>query len=63
MYTKLCLEINSLFDFYLKIWYNIYTKLRKELKNMFDDFITQIQSDELAELMMWEWYENFFEEE
>lgn len=30
---------------------------------MFDDFITQIQSDELAELMMWEWYENFFEEE
>ena len=30
---------------------------------MFDDFITQIQSDELAELMMWEWYENYFEEE
>ena len=30
---------------------------------MFDDFITQVQSDELAELMMWEWYENFFEEE
>ena len=30
---------------------------------MFDDFTTQIQSDELAELMMWEWYENFFEEE
>ena len=30
---------------------------------MFDDFDTQIQSDELAELMMWEWYENFFEEE
>lgn len=30
---------------------------------MFDDFATQIQSDELAELMMWEWYENFFEED
>lgn len=30
---------------------------------MFDDFTTQIQSDELAELMMWEWYENFFEED
>lgn len=30
---------------------------------MFNDFDTQIQSDELAELMMWDWYEEFFEEE
>ena len=28
-----------------------------------NDFDTQIQSDELAELMMWDWYEEFFEEE
>lgn len=30
---------------------------------MFNDFDTQIQSDELAELMMWDWYEEFFKEE
>lgn len=30
---------------------------------MFNDFDTQIQSDELAELMMWDWYEEFFEED
>ena len=29
----------------------------------FDDFDTQIQSDELAEEMMWAWLEEFFEDE
>ena len=51
MYIKLCLEINSLFDFYKKIWYNIYTKVKKGIKNMFDDFTTEIQSDEIASLI------------
>ncbi len=37
---------NPLFDFYKKILYNIYRKLKKGIKNMFDDFTTQIQSDE-----------------
>ena len=30
------------------ICYNIYIKLRKEFKNMFDDFDTTIQCDELV---------------
>ena len=52
MYIKLCLEIKFFLIFYKK--YNIiYIENMKGIKKMFDDFTTEIQSDELAEIQNW----------
>ena len=54
------LNKRSSFDFLKKLWYNIYIKWRKEIKNMFDDFASEIQSDEIAAINGYDW---FFENE
>ena len=52
MYTKLCLEIKFFLIFYKK-YDIIYIENTKGIKKMFDDFTTEIQSDELAEIQNW----------
>ena len=52
MYIKLCLEIKFFLIFYKK-YDIIYIENMKGIKNMFDDFTTEIQSDELAEIQNW----------
>ena len=52
MYTKLCLEIKFFLIFYKK-YDIIYIENMKGIKKMFDDFTTEIQSDELAEIQNW----------
>ena len=52
MYTKLCLE-NKFFLIFYKKYDIIYIENTKGIKKMFDDFTTEIQSDELAEIQNW----------
>ena len=52
MYTKLCLE-NKFFLIFYKKYDIIYIENMKGIKKMFDDFTTEIQSDELAEIQNW----------
>ena len=52
MYIKLCLEIKFFLIFYKK-YDIIYIENMKGIKKMFDDFTTEIQSDELAEIQNW----------
>ena len=49
MYTKLCLE-NKFFLIFYKKYDIIYIENMKGIKKMFDDFTTEIQSDEIASL-------------
>ena len=49
MYTKLCLE-NKFFLIFYKKYDIIYIENMKGTKKMFDDFTTEIQSDEIASL-------------